>query len=113
MTRLKPMPLEKRASRPQWVKDEGVKTGSGDSNAKNAAALGVRWIIATPNEGRVNIGPGSPRFANNDDPIELLALRFVNVHDLQAVGRFCTIKDLFLSKRLVKSATRIRINTIA
>ncbi len=49
----------------------------------------------------------------DDDTIELLALCFVESHDLKTCGGFHSIKELILSQGVIQSRTCLRISAVS
>lgn len=73
-----------------------------DAYPQNFSAFWDGGVIALPGERGFHVRCRAPRFADDDDPVELLALGLVKVHCLQARRSFDAIKNLLLREGLVQ-----------
>lgn len=64
--------------------------------------FGMGRVVALPGERGIHVRCRAPRFADDDDPVELLALGLVKVHYLQARRSFDAIKNFLLREGLVQ-----------
>src|SRR5690606_3835997 len=99
-----------------WWKDrfehQNVKPSAGDSNAKNFPAAIIGCCIISPDQGRAKLLCAlSDVFSNQDYGIELLALGFVDGHDVYALRVIPISEQLILHQCVIEPLTSGGVRT--